>query len=35
MGAVGDGAHARHEHVLVEHIPERTALTIGLISALV
>ncbi|WSA58463.1 M20 family metallopeptidase [Nonomuraea fuscirosea] len=34
MGAVGDGAHARHEHVLVEHIPERTALTIGLLSAL-
>ncbi|MFC4013568.1 M20 family metallopeptidase [Nonomuraea purpurea] len=34
MGAVGDGAHARHEHVLVEHIPERTALTIGLINAL-
>ncbi|MFB4281990.1 M20 family metallopeptidase [Nonomuraea sp. MTCD27] len=34
MGAVGDGAHARHEHVLVEHIPERTALTIGLIAAL-
>lgn len=34
IGAVGDGAHARHEHVLVEHVPERTALTIGLISAL-
>ncbi len=35
MGAVGDGAHARHEHALVEHIPARTALTIELISALV
>ncbi|WP_342776306.1 M20 family metallopeptidase [Nonomuraea terrae] len=34
LGAVGDGAHARHEHVLVEHIPERTALAIGLITAL-
>ncbi|WP_336245603.1 M20 family metallopeptidase [Nonomuraea sp. SYSU D8015] len=34
MGAVGDGAHARHEHVLVDHIPERTALTIGLVTAL-
>jgi glutamate carboxypeptidase len=34
MGAVGDGAHARHEHVLVEHIPERTALTMGLLTAL-
>ncbi len=34
MGAVGGGAHARHEHVLVEHIPVRTALTIGLVSGL-
>ncbi|PZG17983.1 peptidase M20 [Nonomuraea aridisoli] len=34
LGAVGDGAHARHEHVLVGHIPERTALAIGLITAL-
>ncbi|MFI6028142.1 M20 family metallopeptidase [Amycolatopsis magusensis] len=34
MGAVGGGAHARHEHVLVEDIPHRTALTIGLITAL-
>ncbi|WP_205315256.1 M20 family metallopeptidase [Nonomuraea lactucae] len=34
MGAVGGGAHARHEHVLVEHIPVRTALTIGLITGL-
>jgi glutamate carboxypeptidase len=34
MGAVGDGAHARHEHVLVDQIPERTALTIGLLTAL-
>ncbi|MEV0995423.1 M20 family metallopeptidase [Nonomuraea sp. NPDC050202] len=34
MGAVGDGAHARHEHVVIEHIPERTALTMGLITAL-
>ncbi|WP_308250555.1 M20 family metallopeptidase [Nonomuraea rhizosphaerae] len=34
MGAVGDGAHARHEHVLVEHIPERTALAMGLLTAL-
>ncbi|MEV0384230.1 M20 family metallopeptidase [Nonomuraea sp. NPDC050643] len=33
MGAVGDGAHARHEHVLIDHIPERTALTIGLLTA--
>lgn len=34
MGAVGGGAHARHEHVLVEHIPVRTALTIGLLTRL-
>jgi glutamate carboxypeptidase len=34
MGAVGSGAHARHEHVLVEHIPERTALAMGLLTAL-
>ncbi|MFI6790184.1 M20 family metallopeptidase [Nonomuraea sp. NPDC050383] len=34
MGAVGGGAHARAEHVLVGHIPERTALAMGLITAL-
>jgi glutamate carboxypeptidase len=26
MGAVGDGAHARHESILVEHLAPRTAL---------
>jgi glutamate carboxypeptidase len=26
MGAVGEGAHARHESVLVEHLALRTAL---------
>ncbi len=26
LGAVGDGAHARHEHVRVSSLPERTAL---------
>lgn len=26
LGAVGDGAHARHEHVLVSELLERTAL---------
>ena len=26
MGAVGGGAHAPSEHVIVEHIPGRTAL---------
>ncbi|AXB42306.1 M20 family metallopeptidase [Amycolatopsis albispora] len=34
MGAVGGGAHARHEHVVVADIPHRTALTIGLITDL-
>ncbi|MBE1576958.1 glutamate carboxypeptidase [Amycolatopsis roodepoortensis] len=34
LGAVGGGAHARDEHILTRHIPERTALAIGLISAL-
>jgi len=31
LGPVGDGAHAEHEYVVVEHIPERTALLAGLI----
>lgn len=26
LGAVGDGAHARHEHVLIDRMPERAAL---------
>ena len=26
LGAVGDGAHARHEHVVVDRMPERAAL---------
>lgn len=32
MGAVGDGAHAEHEHALVEYIPGRTALLAALIA---
>lgn len=32
MGAVGDGAHAEHEHALVEHIAPRTALLAGLMA---
>jgi glutamate carboxypeptidase len=31
LGAVGDGAHADHEHVLVDEIPWRTALLAELI----
>lgn len=32
LGAVGDGAHARHEHVVVERLPERAALLAVLLA---
>lgn len=32
LGAVGDGAHARHEHVLLDQMPSRTALIAGLLT---
>ena len=32
MGAVGDGAHARHESILIEHLAPRTALLAGICS---
>ena len=35
LGADGDGAHAEHEHVRISSLPERVALTAGLIEALV
>jgi glutamate carboxypeptidase len=31
MGAVGEGAHAPHESVLIEHLPPRTALLAGML----
>lgn len=31
LGAVGDGAHANHEHLLVSHMPQRCALLAGLV----
>jgi len=34
LGALGAGAHARHEHVLLDHVPVRTALLAGLLTAL-
>jgi glutamate carboxypeptidase len=34
LGAVGDGAHALHEHVLVGELPWRAALVAGLIARL-
>jgi len=33
LGAVGDGAHAAHEHVLAAELPRRAALLAGLIQA--
>jgi glutamate carboxypeptidase len=32
MGAVGEGAHARHESILLEHIAPRTALLAAMIA---
>jgi glutamate carboxypeptidase len=32
MGAVGDGAHASHESIVVEHLAPRTALLVGLLA---
>lgn len=34
LGAVGDGAHAEHEHIIVDSLPERTALAIGVAASL-
>jgi glutamate carboxypeptidase len=31
LGAVGDGAHALHEHVIVESLPRRAAIVAGLV----
>jgi glutamate carboxypeptidase len=31
MGAVGEGAHARHESIVLEHLAPRTALLAALI----
>jgi glutamate carboxypeptidase len=34
LGAIGDGAHALHEHVDIESLPDRAALVAGLIFKL-
>jgi len=34
LGGVGEGAHARHESVLVAELPRRAALLAGLIEAI-
>jgi glutamate carboxypeptidase len=33
LGAVGEGAHARHESIVVEHLAPRTALLAGLLTS--
>ncbi len=33
MGAVGDGAHATHESILIEHLAPRTALLAAMLAA--
>ena len=32
LGAIGDGAHALHEHIDIETMPARAALVAGLIG---
>jgi glutamate carboxypeptidase len=34
LGAVGEGAHAPHEHIVAEHLVPRTALLAGLIASI-
>lgn len=34
LGAVGDGAHSSHEHVVIGKLPERAALLAGLLATL-
>jgi glutamate carboxypeptidase len=33
MGAIGEGAHAAHEHVVIEHLVPRTALLAAMIAS--
>jgi glutamate carboxypeptidase len=32
MGAVGEGAHARHESIVIEHLAPRTALLAAMLA---
>jgi len=34
LGAVGEGAHAKHESILISELPRRAALLAGLIEAI-
>jgi len=32
LGAIGDGAHALHEHIDIDTLPDRAALVAGLLT---
>jgi len=34
LGAVGDGAHGRHEHIVISELPRRAALLAGLLATI-
>lgn len=34
LGAVGDGAHAGHEHIIISELPRRAALVAGLLASI-
>lgn len=34
LGAVGEGAHAANESIVLEHLPQRTAILAGLIASI-
>src|SRR5262249_11677918 len=34
LGAIGDGAHALHEHVEIDSLPDRAALVAGLVRSI-
>ena len=34
LGGTGDGAHARHEHVIIRELPQRAALLAALIATI-
>jgi glutamate carboxypeptidase len=34
LGVLGDGAHAAHEHILIDSLPERAALLTALLLGL-
>jgi glutamate carboxypeptidase len=34
LGGTGDGAHARHEHVIIRELPHRVALLAALVATI-